>query len=148
MLKSNHVQQNTAAYVKLSGGHQHMPEKCLADYRWAVEIGWQLSSTKPLKTTCKWAAVRWWALPCFRGRSRYSAEWQFTSMKHISFGKTGKLGSLVCLPQLSQLGYFTAHECGMVLCTAIGNVQTITQEQSADLSWCLFIFSQSFYAEK
>lgn len=27
MLKSNHVQQNTAAYVKLPRGHQHMPEK-------------------------------------------------------------------------------------------------------------------------
>lgn len=56
------------------------------------------------------------------------------SMKHISLGKTGKFGSLVCLPQLSQPEYLTAHECGMVSCNAMRNVQIITQEQSVDLS--------------
>lgn len=55
------------------------------------------------------------------------------SMKHISLGKMGKFGSLVCLPQLSQPGYFAAHGCGMVSCNAIRNVQTVTQEQNADL---------------
>lgn len=103
---------------------------------------------KTLKTTCKWAAVRWWALPRFRGRSRYSAEWQFKSTKHISLERKSMLDSLVYLPQLSQPGYFTAHGCGMVFCTAIRNVPTITQEQSAHSSWCLFIFSQSFCDEK
>lgn len=32
MLKSNHVQQSTEAYVKLSRGRQYMPEKCLDEY--------------------------------------------------------------------------------------------------------------------
>lgn len=39
MLKSNHVQQSTEAYVKLSRGWQHMPEKLLAEYGWTV-VDW------------------------------------------------------------------------------------------------------------
>lgn len=110
---------------------------------------------KTLKTMCKLASVRWWAPetwwepPHFKGRSGYSAEWQFRSMRHISLRKAGMFYSLVYLTQISQPEDFTVHMCVMVFCIVIRNLQIITQEQSAHLSWHLFIFiSQSFYAEQ
>lgn len=116
MFKSNHVQQSTEAYVKLSRGHQHMPEKGLVEYvDEPLQKEWQLSSIKTLKTLCKWAPVRWWvpvrwwASPHFSGRSGYSAGWQFMSMKNISLRKAGVFDSLVYLAQLCQPGDYSSH---------------------------------------